>query len=87
MKSELAREFDAEGIEFFIRRGLNKALQLTGMGSDIGLVKCWWNNRLIDCERSFLDHVTDYGLCFTFNPSVRYVSNNVSVGTVTEKCD
>lgn len=32
--------------------------------------KCWWNNVESKCEKLFIDHLSDYGWCFSFNPNI-----------------
>lgn len=49
--------------------GLRGLLKLTSLASKDILLKCWWNNKMIECGDIFVDHLIDYGLCFTFNPS------------------
>lgn len=29
--------------------------------------KCWWNNKEIECNGQFFNHLLDTGFCFTFN--------------------
>lgn len=34
--------------------------------------KCIWNSDEMNCSYIFINRVTDLGLCFTFNPGLKY---------------
>lgn len=38
------------------------------IGMEDILLKCFWQNKLFDCNDAFIDYVGELNLCFTFNP-------------------
>lgn len=51
------------------------------------LEKCFWNSTKVECNSTFINHITDDGFCFTFNPGLQYakfVNENV-IGKISCK--
>lgn len=85
-KSEISKQFERENLDLFAHLGIAKVMEMAGMGSDITVEKYWWENKEINCKNLFVNHVTDYGWCYTFNPSKQYLPVNVSKGTSITTC-
>lgn len=37
-------------------------------GFENSVLKCWWENKETTCDNLFVNHLTDFGYCFSFNP-------------------
>lgn len=50
-------------------------MRLTTPDSYYTVKKCWWLDEVVDCSNLFLNHPTDFGWSFTFNPGYSIVKD------------
>src|SRR4051794_19824282 len=64
-------DFQASPMTLFAALGVGGGMQMLTHDSFASVIDCKWSmNQSIPCKNLFLNHMTDYGWCFTFNPSV-----------------
>lgn len=52
------------------------------------LTKCFWNNKSFKCSNAFLNHISDVGECFTFNPGLQTAHRTIDnrIGMPLKTC-
>lgn len=71
---------DDEAYRYFRKTGMNLAMSMFALDSNSSVLKCWWNDSSTDCSKLFLNHITDYGWCFTMNPGDNLLKGYKSLG-------
>lgn len=67
--TEYTEQLNNNGYEWFKKIGMIKVMEIFAMDSKKSLLSCWWKDRPVECHHYFLNHMTDFGWCFTLNPS------------------
>lgn len=79
-KNNLTEDLDT-GRLFWIKYSLAGGMKLTTPDSEYSVRKCWWLETEENCSNLFLNHPTDFGWSFTFNPSYGVVKDTFDKNT------